>query len=60
MLENHLKIIDLEKLRLFDLLTEPAYDLLYENSFGFSRSLNTYKNRVLILCRSPDGKSSYL
>ena len=53
MLENHLKIVDVETLRLYDLLTEPSFDMEAVSGMGLSRSIGDRGSRLLILCIGP-------
>ena len=57
MCDFHLKIIDTETDRLFDLLSEPSFDQEAVNGLALARSLNDRKNKLLILCHSDDGVS---
>ena len=50
MLENHLKVIDVENYRLFDLLTEPNFDQETVSGMGLNRSVNDQKSRLYLLC----------
>ena len=57
MCDFHLKIIDTENDRLFDLLSEPSFDQESVNGLALARSLNDRKNKLLILCHGDDGVS---
>ena len=57
MIDQHLKMVDTETYRLFDLLSEPFFDQESVNGMGFARSLSSRKNRLLLLCHGKDGKS---
>lgn len=57
MLDKHMKIIDAQGYRLFDLLSEPNFDQEAVNGMGLSRSLVDRKNKLLMLCHTGDGRS---
>ena len=59
-LGKNLKIIDTERLRVFDLLTEPNFSNSYDCTLGLTRSLNDLRSKLFILCNSNDNKSSYV
>lgn len=50
--DSHLKFIDTETYRLFDLLSEPHFDQEAVSGVGLSRAVSTRKNRLLILCHN--------
>ena len=54
LIDKHLKIIDTESLRLYDLLSEPSFDHEAVSGMGLSRSLTDRKSRLLILCVGPN------
>ena len=58
MIENHLKVIDTDTFRLFDLLTESNYDQEAMNAMSLTRSLKDRSNRLLMLCHT--GNKSYI
>ena len=54
MLDQHLKVIDIETLRLYDLLTESNFDHEAVSGMGLSRSIFDRLSRLLILCHGPN------
>ena len=60
MLGNNLKVIDTERLKIFDLLTEPKFDFELENNIGLTRSLVDLKSKLLLLCETEDKNRSYI
>lgn len=58
--DNHIKFIDTELYRLFDLLTEPNFDQEAVQGVGLSRAVTTRKNKLLILCFNKTTKKSYV
>ena len=50
--DSHLKFIDTETYRLFDLLSEPHFDQEAVSGVGLSRAVSTRKNKLLILCHN--------
>ena len=57
MIDQHLKMVDTETYRLYDLLSEPNFDQESVCGMGFGRSISTRKNRLLLLCQGKDDKS---
>ena len=57
MLDSHLKMVDTQTYRLYDLLSEPAFDQEAVSGLGLCRSLSDKKSKLLILCHGEDGKS---
>jgi len=49
-IENHLKAIDTETYRLFDLLSEASFDQEAMNAMGMTRSIKDRSNKLLMLC----------
>ena len=56
--ENHLKVIDTQELRLFDLLSEQSFDQEAMNAIAMTRSLKDRTSKLLLLCKS--GNQSYI
>ena len=52
--DNHLKVIDTQEFRLFDLLTEQKFDQEAMNAVGMTRSMKDRTSRFLLLCNSGD------
>ena len=58
--ETHLKFIDTETYRLFDLLSEGNFDQEAVSGVGLSRAVSTRKNKLLILCHDKTQQKSYI
>ena len=50
MTDIHVKILDLKNLQLFDLLSEPGFDMEAVNGFGLARSPQERTTGLLLLC----------
>lgn len=59
-METHLKFIDAEAYRLFDLLSENNFDQEAVSGVGLSRAVTSRKNKLLILCFNKSTGKSYV
>lgn len=50
LIDKHLKVIDIETFRLYDILSEPNFDQEAVCGMGLTRSLADRKSRLLMLC----------
>ena len=60
MLDTHLKVIDLVNYQMFDILSEPDFDLEAICNMGLTRSFYDCKSRLLLLCSGGSLNGSYI
>ena len=58
--ETHLKFIDAETYRLFDLLSENNFDQEAVSGVGLTRAVTNRKSKLLILCYNKATGKSYV
>ena len=56
MLGTYLKLIDIETIRLYDLIQKPQFDIIATASMNLSRSVRTRKSKLVMLCKGDDNK----
>lgn len=50
MIDKHLKVIDVENCQLFDVLSEPDFNLEAIRGMGLTRSISDLKSRLYLVC----------
>lgn len=54
MIDNYLKLVDVETIRLYDLIQYPKYDFTASHAMSLSRSVKNRKSKLLALSKGDD------